>query len=160
MRADPLRRDLCGRLDLEAERVAVERERLLQVADGDTDVIQRDTCWRGLQAARLRTARLEIARQLVPKRSTADVVDYGIRIRLARRDAIEQPLELSRGQHAVLHVLDEAVRHQLADAELGAGAAPLAERRGGVRLEAIDRLDQLGHPLAGGRFRLDDRRAP
>ena len=41
MRADPLRRDLFGRLDLEAERVAVERERLLQVADGDTDVIER-----------------------------------------------------------------------------------------------------------------------
>ena len=41
VRPHPLRRDVLGRLDLEAERVAIEREGLVQVRDGDADVIER-----------------------------------------------------------------------------------------------------------------------
>ena len=40
MRAHALRRDLLGRLDLEPERVAIERERRRQILDGDADVIE------------------------------------------------------------------------------------------------------------------------
>ena len=39
VRADALRRDLLGRFDDEAERVAVERERVLEAGHGDADVI-------------------------------------------------------------------------------------------------------------------------
>jgi hypothetical protein len=40
VRADPLRRDLLGRFDLEAEGVAIEGERGRQVGDGDADVVE------------------------------------------------------------------------------------------------------------------------
>ena len=40
MRADALRRDVLGRLDLETERVAIERERRREVAHCDADVIE------------------------------------------------------------------------------------------------------------------------
>src|SRR5437588_1454593 len=40
MRAHALRLDCLGRVDLEAKRVAVERERRLQVLDGNADVIE------------------------------------------------------------------------------------------------------------------------
>src|ERR671937_2690476 len=40
MRADALGWYLLGRLDFESERVAVERERRLQVFDRDTDVVE------------------------------------------------------------------------------------------------------------------------
>ena len=41
VRPHPLRRYLLGRLDGQAERVAIEREGLFQLADGDADVIER-----------------------------------------------------------------------------------------------------------------------
>ena len=41
MRPHPLRRHLLGRFDGQAERVAIERQRLIQVGDGDADVIER-----------------------------------------------------------------------------------------------------------------------
>ena len=41
VRSHPLRRHLLGRLDRQPERVAIERERLIQVGDGDADVIER-----------------------------------------------------------------------------------------------------------------------
>src|SRR5262245_8115510 len=93
-------------------------------------------------------------------RPTENVVDDRVRIRLPRRDAVEHLLELTRRQHALLDVLHEAMRHQLADAELGARAAPLAQRPGGVLAELLDGRDELGGPLAGRRFRLHDRRTP
>src|SRR2546425_887779 len=40
MRAHALRRDLFRRLDLEAERVAIERQRGRQVANGDADMVE------------------------------------------------------------------------------------------------------------------------
>ena len=40
MRAHALRRHLLGRLDLEAERVAIERQRGRQILDRDADVIE------------------------------------------------------------------------------------------------------------------------
>ena len=40
MRADALRRDLLGRFDLEAERVAIERQGGGEIGDGDADVIE------------------------------------------------------------------------------------------------------------------------
>ena len=40
VRAHALRRHLFGRLDLEAERVAIERQRRGQVLHGDADVVQ------------------------------------------------------------------------------------------------------------------------
>ena len=40
MRAHALRRDLFGRLDLEAERIAIERQRRAEIFDGDADVVE------------------------------------------------------------------------------------------------------------------------
>jgi hypothetical protein len=40
MGADSLRRYVFGRLDLEAERIAIERERLVEAAHGDPDVVE------------------------------------------------------------------------------------------------------------------------
>jgi len=40
MRADALRRHIFGRLDLEAQRIAIERERRTEIFDGDADVIE------------------------------------------------------------------------------------------------------------------------
>ena len=41
VRPHPLRRDLFWRLDRQAERIAIEREGLFQLPDGDADVIER-----------------------------------------------------------------------------------------------------------------------
>ena len=40
MRAHPLRRDFLGRFDLEAQGVAIERQRRPQILHGDPDVIE------------------------------------------------------------------------------------------------------------------------
>jgi len=42
MRADALDRHVLGRFDLEAERVAIERERSAQILDGDAHMIEDD----------------------------------------------------------------------------------------------------------------------
>ncbi len=40
MRAHALRGDLFGRFDLEAERIAIERQRRVEIPHGDADVIE------------------------------------------------------------------------------------------------------------------------
>ena len=89
--------------------------------------------------------------------SSTDRVGIG----LARRDPIQQRLRTPpRPARGRATCWTKRWASSSLHAELGAGAAPLAERRGGVRAEPLDLRHQLRQPLPGRRFGLHDRRPP
>ncbi len=89
-----------------------------------------------------------------------DFVHDRVGIGVARRNPIQEPLELAGLQHALAHVVHEAEGQQLLDPELRARAAARAQRRRGVSAEPLDFRDQLRHALPRRRLGLDDRRPP
>ena len=145
MRAHALRGDLFGRFDLEAERVAIERERRREILHRDADVIEDSL--HGFEPCE--SLGLEQA-------SFAAV--YGID--LARGDAVDDRAELARREHLPLEVIHEALRDQLAQPVLAARPAPRRLHALRMRAELRDRLDQLRDPLPGRRDGLHDRRPP
>ena len=139
VRPHPLRRDLLGRLDLEPERVAVERQRLVEVGDGDADVIESSLSSTCRSAADRRAQRP----------CSMIVVDRRVRIEsrgAAMRSSIV--VELARREHRVARraagIAAPAARAAATRRARG-GASPCDGRR--VRAEPLDRVQQLRrHP--------------
>ena len=123
MHPHALRRDVLGRLDLETERVPIERQRGVEVARRRC---RHDRAW----PSSARASPIPV----VPSRrvgSAPGCRPRRCRDRLARGDPIEQRLELAGRQHALVHVADEAMRQQVAHAPFRAraGAAPVRSAR-------------------------------
>ena len=93
MRAHALRSDLLRRLDLEPERIAIERERRGEILNGDADVIERRPSCHAVRSTSVQpTFRSRAAAALDLEISSAAV--YGSISRAAI--AIQQSLELAR----------------------------------------------------------------
>ena len=127
VRPHALRRDLLRRLDLQAQRVAIEREGLRQIRNGDADVVQSDA---GPEGPATQVA--ERSGRQAPTSGPAfrlrddDLVHDRVGIRLPRRNPIQQPLELPRLQHAL-------VRRAGRNGAPGAPARGTRRARGGGR---------------------------
>ena len=107
VRADPLRGHVLGRFDLEPERVAIERQRLVEALDRDADVIEH----------RFHTAPRRSTRRWPPLASRAPVPPRTGRCAVRRRR--RPPLERARrqrllqaGQQHVAHELSQRARRQ------------------------------------------------
>ena len=104
------------RLDLEPERVAIERQRRVEIADGDADVIE--------DGFHVRPSSCQRSRPTISS-------SRRVRIDLARGDPIERSRRTRPARSTLLlDVLQEAVRQQLAQAEL------VRARGGGSRCDA------------------------
>ena len=156
MRAHALRRDLLGRLDLEAERVAIERERRGEVAARrcrrDRERLSCDASSAfGCTMCRVRKARAdEFGRPRCTDRPRAPRCD--------RRSPRARPASSTSRSRCSMKRCDD----ELAQAVLAARC----RRRGRSRAasacarNALDRLHQFGDAGAGRRHGLHDRRPP
>ena len=141
-----LARHLLGRLDLEPERVAIERERGLEILHGDADVIENGFHHEGPSA------------RVSP--SASKLVRRRVRIDLARGDPIHHRRELAWLQHPPLQALHEPLRDELPQPELAAlAAAPTAPRSEWLRKRQIASTSS-GTPVAARRDGLQNRRPP
>ena len=148
MRPHALRRDVFSLVDSQPQSVAIEREGGRNVRHSYANVV--DT-WRHGFSTR---------NGLVANRSGDDGVSRGVGIGLVCRDALHYALELAGSKDVPLGILQQSLRHELAQAPFRARAAPAVPRSRRMLSEPIDRLEQLGDAGPGGRFRLEDRRPP
>ena len=137
VRAHPLRGDFLGRLDLEAERVAIERERRVEVLHGDADVIERTFMSVAAAGRRDRSARSRMSA----------AAEYGID--LARRDALDHAARTRRARATCVSTCsrNRCVSSSRRRNSLRAAAAR-GPRRLGMRAERLDRRPQLRHARA------------
>src|SRR5439155_15267988 len=173
-----------GRLDVEAERVAVKSERGVEILDGNADVIENGphknqaisdfrlqiSDWRSLKIADcrlpitdsyahfrfkfgafernlaililqsqsvIRNLNSEISREAPPHQ----LPGRRVRIERALRNAIDHRSQLTRRQHAMLEMIHELVRHELAEAVLAARPCPGGLRAFGVIAKTPDCID-------------------
>ena len=146
VRAHLLRRHLLGVLDLEAERIAIERQRRREVLHRDADVIE----------PHLHDAALAC------QRPRQDLGGGRVRIDLARARCGRPAPANSPGREAPR--CSTCARNRCASSSRSRNSCRAARRRGrslaGMGAEAADRLPQLGHAAPGRRLGLDDRRPP
>src|SRR5262245_23542309 len=103
MRANSLRRHFLWRVDLETERVAIKRQRRRKIRNCYANVIELRLHERPFSGfSEPRAPSLEPRVPTLEPRAPAgdstsdDIIDRRVRIDLARRDAIQQLLELTR----------------------------------------------------------------
>ncbi len=108
MRAHALAGHFFGHVHMQAERVAIESQRLVEVLHGDADVVEDGFHGRSDAAIICSTA--------------------AIRIQLAGRNALGQSVDLAGGQRR-LHTLHEPARQQVAQPHALPLALPHAARR-------------------------------
>ena len=132
MRAHALRRHLFGRLDLEAERVAVERQRRREIRDRDADVIENRLSCRASRSSSRPSAPVRLGRDAARVQRSAAV--YGSISRAAMRSTIAP--SSPGAEHVAFEMCHEPLRH----AARAAGTRCASRRRAacvarGVRAE-------------------------
>ena len=149
VRAHALRRDLFGRLDLEPERVAVERQRRVEVRHRDADVIER-SAFRGFTRFSRLSALLGSGCRRRPCTGSTS------RAAIRSSTCSNSPASSTRRSTCCMNRCARSSRSR--HSARARRRVPCADCD--VRAEPLDGVEQLGDALAGRRLGLEDRRPP